>query len=366
MEVKIPYQLGMMQWVKNFGGRSKALPMLASLGLVTIVGLVDYRTGWELEFYAFYLIPVVLAAWFVGRAFAIFVSLLCVAVSITGDVVAGIRYSSDLVPIWNALIWIATYAAFVWVLAKLRSLYDELEQRVRQRTAALQDEVQERIRLEEEILSISEREQVRIGRDLHDSLCQHLTGMALAGKVVSEQLVNSPSQAEAVKHIVRLTGEAIELTRKLARGLYPVELKGEGLIDALRELEGITREHFKIACRFECNAPTSILKHEDAVHLYRIAQEATTNALRHGYARQIVIRLVTEGGFMTLTVSDDGVGLPDVSLRHNGMGLRIMAHRASLIGAMFRAERLPSRGTRISCKISVNQPSFDEKLCPSL
>lgn len=341
----------MIEWAKAFSGRSKALPMLVSLGFVLIVGVVDYLTGFELYFFAFYLIPVILASWFIGRAFGIFVSVLCVAASVAGDLIAGARYSSVFVLIWNALISVAFYFAVVWILAKLRLLYNQLEQRVRERTAALHNEMQERARLEEEILRIREREQQRIGHDLHDSLCQHLTATALAGQVLSEQLSESPPQAEAAHHIVRLIEEAIDLTRTLARGLYPAELKGEGLMDALRELASIIRERFKMDCRFECDGPALPLKHEEAIHLYRIAQEATTNAVRHSKASEIVIHLDTEEGLMTLTVCDDGIGLPESSSGRTGIGLRIMAHRASLIGATFKAERLPTHGTCVTCTV---------------
>ncbi|HEX4122616.1 MAG TPA: sensor histidine kinase [Verrucomicrobiae bacterium] len=339
----------MIQWAKAFGGRSKTPAMLASLGFVFIVGIVDYLTGFELYFFAFYLIPVILASWFLGRWFGIFVSVLCVAASVAGDLIAGARYSSAFVLIWNALISVAFYFAVVWILVKLRLLYNQLEQRVRERTAALHNEMQERARLEEEILRIREREQQRIGHDLHDSLCQHLTATALAGQVLSEQLSQSPRQAEAANHIVKLIEEAIDLTRTLARGLYPAELKGEGLLDALGELADIIRERFKIDCQFECDGPVLPLKNEEAIHLYRIAQEATTNAVRHSRASQIIIRLETEQDLMTLTVCDDGIGLPPATTARNGIGLRIMAHRASLIGATFKAERLPERGTCVTC-----------------
>jgi signal transduction histidine kinase len=324
---------------------------VVSLGLVVIVGLLDYLTGFELSLFAFYLIPVSVAAWFIGRGFGVIVSVLCVAVSVTGDLIAGLRYTSIFVVIWNALIWVTSYFAVVWILVKLHSLYDDLEERVRRRTAALRNEMQERARLEEELLRVSEREQRRIGHDLHDSLGQHLTATALAGQVLSEQLAPSPPQAEAANHLVELIEEAVELTRQLARGLYPVELKGEGLTDALRELADVIRERSKIICRFESVGQALTLEPEAATHLYRIAQEAIANAAKHSQAGEIVIRLETAGEVMTLTVSDDGVGLPATAPSRVGMGLRIMAYRASLIGGTFKVEpRLP-RGTRVSCAV---------------
>lgn len=336
--------------------RFRALAMGASLGLVAIVGLVDYLTGFELFFFAFYLLPVSLAAWFVGRGFAFVITMLCVAASVGGDVIAGARYSSRFVLVWNGLIEIALYFVVVWILSKLRSLYDELEARVRQRTAALHAEMRERTRLEEEILRVSEREQRRIGHDLHDSLCQHLTATALAGQVLREQLAQ-PAQADSANRIVRLIEDAIELTRTLARGLHPIELRGEGLMDALRELTQVVRERFKIDCRFDWLGEVTQLPPEDAIQLYRIAQEAANNAVRHSRATLIVIRLEGDEETLRLTICDNGVGMPQTAVRGQGMGLRIMAHRASLLEATFKIEPRQPSGTCVTCVAPASRPA---------
>jgi signal transduction histidine kinase len=341
---------------RGLNARSRAFLVVLSLVIVGLVGLLDFRTGFELNFFAFYLIPVSLAVWFVGRGFGILVSAMCVVVSIMGDVFAGARYSSSLVPVWNTVIEFTFYLVVVWILAKLRALHDELEERVRQRTAALNNEMQERMRLEEEILSISEREQQRIGHDLHDSLCQHLTGVALAGEVLSEQLTaKSLPEAKAMNHIVELVEGAIELTRTLARGLHPFELKGEGFTDALRELAATITEGFHTPCAFECDRPLEIEDPDVAIHLYRIAQEAITNAVKHSNANSIVVRLEPGPDGLTLTIRDDGVGMPPKI--PGGMGLRTMAYRASVIGATFSVERLLARGTLVTCKLPAGYSS---------
>jgi signal transduction histidine kinase len=339
---------------KRFGVHSKAFWVGLVLEMVVVVGVFDYFTGFELDFFAFYLIPVIVAVWCVGRGFGIFVSALCVAVSVAGDRMAraraGAPYSSSLVPVWNAAIVLTCFCVVVWILSKLRSLHYELEERVRQRTAALNNEMQERMRLEEEILSISEREQQRIGHDLHDSLCQHLTGVALAGEVLSEQLrAKSLPEAKAMDHIVKLVEGAIDLTRTLARGLHPFDLKGEGFTDALRELAATITEGFKTPCTFECDKPVEIGEPGVATHLYRITQEAITNAVKHSNAKSIIVRLEAETDGLTLTISDDGVGMPPKI--PGGMGLRTMAYRASVIGASFQVARQLARGTRVTCKL---------------
>jgi signal transduction histidine kinase len=338
---------------KRLESHPRALRMFLSLEGVAIVGAFDYLTGFELNFFAFYLVPVSLAVWYVSRGFGIFVAALSVAVSVSGDFIAGARYSSPIVPVWNIAISLTFYLVVVWILDKLRTLHNELEERVRQRTADLNKEMQDRVQLEEEILSISEREQQRIGRDLHDSLSQHLTGVALAGEVLREQLAaKALPEAKAMDHIVKMVEGAIDLTRTLAHGLHPLDLSGEGFTDALRELAATIDDGFKTRCTFECDSPVEIEAAGVATHLYRIAQEAVTNAVKHSKARNIVLRLEGAGGGLTLTISDDGVGVPPKMPM--GMGLRTMAYRASVIGATFTVERLLARGTRVTCNLPDN------------
>ncbi|EEF62621.1 sensor histidine kinase [Pedosphaera parvula] len=341
----------MTRWIKKFEQYPKPLIMAVSLLLVAIIGLVDWMTGFEISFFVFYLIPVALAVWFVGDIFGIVVSVLSVAVWVAGDMTAGARYSRPFVPVWNAMIAVAFLIVVVGILTSLRRLHRELENRVRQRTVALTNEMQERTRLEKELLGISEREQRRIGHDLHDSLCQHLTGTALAGQVLGGRLAEkSLPEAATANHLVELVEEAIELTRTLARGLHPTELEGAGFLNGFQELAATISERFKISCKFENSRALEIHAPEGAIHLYRIAQEAITNAIKHGKAREIIIRLDMCDNVITLEIVDNGIGLPENARSSGqGMGLRIMAYRASIIGASFNIERLPTKGTRVIC-----------------
>ena len=340
----------------QFEKRSKALVLTVSVALVAIIGSVDYLTGSEIYFSSFYLLPVALVAWFVGGGFGIVISMLSVAVWLTGDFAAGVHYSSLLVPLWNGAIALTVYFVVVKTLVSLRKLQKELEERVRQRTKALASEMEERTRLEKELLEISERGQRQIGHDLHDSLGQHLTATAFASQVLTEQLENkSQPESAAARHLVKMVEEAITLTRSFARGLQPVEVKAEGLMDGFQELARNISERFKVSCEFECRE--SVLLHDAArsTHLYRIAQEAITNAIKHGKAKFINVSLEKTGDAITLTITDDGIGLPENSRPGDGMGLRIMAHRAAMIGATFNLERLPESGTRVTCKLPVGE-----------
>jgi signal transduction histidine kinase len=257
-----------------------------------------------------------------------------------------------LVPVWNCGITLTVYFVVVKTLASLRRLQNELEERVRQRTTALTNEMQERTRLEKEVLEISEREQRRIGHDLHDTLGQHLTGTALAAQVLEEKLTtrDRPEAADANK-VVELVEEGISLSRKLAKGLHPFEMEADGLMRALEELVATSSELFKVSCRFECDSPVLIRDGATSAHLYRIAQEAVSNAVKHGKARNVVVQLEAVEDGIALRVRDDGIGLPDSLPEQRGMGLRIMAHRASIIGATFAAQRANSGGTVVACLV---------------
>lgn len=342
----------MFKWFEQFERRSRTLAVPATVVIVIAVGIVDYATGWELSFSVFYLLALGLATWFVETRFALFIAVLSVAVSLAGDLATGGRYSSRLVPWWNASIVLTFYAVVVWLLARLRLLYKEMEERVKQRTAKLTDEMAERERLEKELLEISEREQRRIGHDLHDSLGQHLTGAALAAQVLEEKLQSRGllESADANK-IVELVEEGIALSRKLAKGLHPIEMEADGLMQALEELAATSSELFKISCRFECDSPVLIRDAAASMHLYRIAQEAINNAVKHARAAHIIIQLESLEDGIALRVRDDGVGLPALPAKTPGMGLRIMAHRAAMIGAEFAARREISGGTTIFCML---------------
>ncbi len=325
----------------------------ACLLTVVLVGVADYLTGYEISFSIFYLVAVSVATWFIGFRFGLFVSLLSVVCWLIGDLAAGATYSTRFVPGWNAVIALVFYIVMVRVLASLRTMHDRLGGMVAQRTASLTDEMAKREMLEKELLAVSEREQRRIGHDLHDSLCQHLTATALAGQVLGEKLEAKglPETADADR-VVTLVEEGITLARSLARGLAPVELEAEGLMAALRELAKSVSERFKVNCTFEAPEFVPMDDAASAIHLFRIAQEAISNAIKHGRARNVVIALSINPAGVRLSITDDGTGLPDPLPANRGMGLNIMRHRSAIIGANFDV-RHSAQGARVECTLPV-------------
>ena len=320
-----------------------------AIAIVFVVGVGDYLTGYEISFSIFYLLAISLAVWFVGRGFAVVTAVLSVVAWVAGDFAAGAQFASRFVLFWNAAIALAFYLLTVALLSIVKASQESLEARVRQRTAELTEEMGERERLEKEILSVSERERRLIGHDLHDSLCQHLTGTALAGQVLGEKLAaKSLPEANDAYRVVELTEQGITLARNLARGLSPFQLEADGLQGSLETLASAASDQFGIACRFECDTPPDNVDIATATHLYRIAQEAISNAVRHGKAKHITIALGMNGDDFTLRIEDDGTGLPEPRPNHPGMGLRIMQHRATMIGGIFNIAR-KAVGTSVTC-----------------
>jgi two-component system, NarL family, sensor histidine kinase NreB len=211
---------------------------------------------------------------------------------------------------------------------------------------------EERIRLEQQILDISEREQRRIGQDLHDGLGQHLTGIELMTQSLEQKLAGkSKAEAAQAAKIAQHVRDAIRQTRSLARGLSPVEMDANGLMSALQELVSNVQNMFRVQCVFRWDKPVLIEENATATHLFRIAQEAVSNAIKHGKASRVEIALTAAAGQKTLEVKDNGVGIPRDVERSKGMGLRIMRYRAGVIGGSLTIQRGPHGGTILTCSL---------------
>jgi len=215
---------------------------------------------------------------------------------------------------------------------------------------SVQQDVTERKRLEKEILEISDREQGRIGQDLHDGLCQHLVSTAFLSNALEKNLNDrSAPEAEAAGKVATLLDTAITQARNIARGLYPVNLEADGLISALQELSENIATSFDIRCELICTGTVLIEDNTIATHLYRIAQEAANNAVKHGRADQILIELSQTADKIMLKISDDGVGISQLYGFTGGMGMHIMDYRSRIIGGNLDVKSSDDIGTTIVC-----------------
>jgi PAS domain S-box-containing protein len=211
-------------------------------------------------------------------------------------------------------------------------------------------DITEHRRMEREISEISERERQKIGQDLHDELGQFLTGIACISTSLAQELEGrSMREAATATQIADLTNQAIKQTRALARGLYPVELQANGLLSALQELAVYAETFFGISCQLKCDPALSTPPDDISIHLYRIAQEAIDNAVRHGKSKHVWLRLWDQNGIGVMSVTDDGSGLAAVPRDNPGMGLRIMRYRAEMIGGILQIRKAHNRGTIVEC-----------------
>jgi len=333
--------------------------ILVCICFVTLVGLVDYSTGYETFFFTFYLLPVFVGTWRVSPGFGALMSALSVTAWVSANDVAGAHYSSYFIPVWNAGIMFAIYLIIVFLLTRLKNINAELEGRVRLRTTALTHEIQERMRLQKEVLETSDREQRRIGRELHDGLCQHLTGTALASHLLAQQLAGqSPAEAAKASRLLQLVEEAIEMTRDLSHELDPAEMQTGELAEHLEALAAGTSQRSKVDCRFVCRHP---LKHAGTAivtHLYRIAHAAVNSALKRSQVQHIHIELDLQAEELVMTITDDGTFLADQTAGDTSKRLRALAYRADLIGASVNLEPLP-RGTRLTCRLPSEKITHD-------
>ncbi|MDO8776852.1 MAG: MASE1 domain-containing protein [Burkholderiaceae bacterium] len=240
--------------------------------------------------------------------------------------------------------------------ADLKSSHDGLEQRVKERTQAIADinadlrrEMAARRRLENALIRVSEEQQQAIGRELHDGLGQHLTGLAFFSATLQQKLhERAQPEAEAARRIVELVNQATAMTRSVARGLYPAALEVGGLSAALEQLAEHTRSLQGMACVFRCGADVQVRDPLVAINLYRVAQEAVNNALKYSQANHLRIDLTRVEDRHRLAISDDGIGADPERIWHGqGLGMHSMRYRASLLGGTFAIERNAHRGTTV-------------------
>lgn len=247
------------------------------------------------------------------------------------------------------------------LVRELESFTRSLEARVECRTAALresnarlQQEVAERERLQQVNMEISTQERQRFAQDLHDGLCQQLSSLSFMTAVLKEKLQDTGSDVrDRVDRIDRITDAAIRETRALAHSLFPAALEEKDLSEALRDLAGMLASAHRIECEVRVDGDGAIDQLAVATNLYRIAQEALSNAIRHGQASRVTITLAYQDGRVDLRVRDDGVGIDakPQSEDGKGIGMKTMHRRAEAIGAHLEVGPAPKGGTVVWCRL---------------
>jgi signal transduction histidine kinase len=211
----------------------------------------------------------------------------------------------------------------------------------------------ERDRLQRQLVDAVWDQHRRFGQDLHDTLGQALTGIGmLADSLAKKQAARGDPEAAHLAELVGMILQAKTEVRQLSKGLYPVDVDAQGLLAALEELATATRQRSQIECTFKGDREIQIRDNEITTHLFRIAQEAVHNAVKHGMPKHISIALTKPRGRVMLVVRDDGSGVPaGPATRSGGLGMRIMQYRANAIGAQLAVEKPAAGGTLVRCTL---------------
>lgn len=329
--------------------------------MVGLVAVSDYFSGIYVSLSIFYLVPISLATAWLGRRAGWALALGCTLTRFGSDVLIA---TPDTLPAhtwWNGCAALVIFLLVVYLIDALVSFHRRLEHKVAERTNELRTSIAERERLERDLLDVGSRERNAIGRELHDDLGQHLVATALAAQVLAQKTTD-PAGAGDARQIVQWIETAIAKTRRLARGLLLSHIEPARFVAELEQLaadssRGATRvqvQHTGLAVQVSGG---------QCAQLFRIAQEAVGNALRHAGADTVEITLANDAEALCLIIADDGRGLQSSAAvgappsASGGMGLRIMEHRARYIGASFSIWSAPGEGTKIVVRLPHSESS---------
>jgi signal transduction histidine kinase len=317
---------------------------ILALGLVmvAVLGAIDCITPFELTLFMFYTAPILLVAWYASREAAIALAVGCTVVWwIANQHTQPFTAQSFLWAAFNRLVLLVIVAIGG---AAMRGLRDALALRVA--------DLERTRELEEEILRVSEREKMRIGQDLHDGLCQNLAAIDCAVACLKSDLEEKAlPEADAARFIQGQLGRAIAEARDLARGIFPVQLNEDGFLAALEDLVTTTNRLRQISVQLRVRGDIKIKEPQIGMHLYRIAQEALSNASKHAHAREVNIDVTRDDHLVVLTIADNGAGLPKINGVSKGLGLQTMQYRARSMGAALDIGNQPEGGAFVRCAV---------------
>jgi signal transduction histidine kinase len=332
-----------MRLQKTLHQQSKWLVLVESLILIGLIGWFDYATGWEWSFFAPFAVPIALVTWKAGLRVGLGCAVICALVFMVAHLgnhpyqtVAGF-----------ALAVFGRWFYFTILVVAVDSL--KTQRKLDQARILSLERARE---LESQVLDSTDREQQRIGRELHDNLGTHLAAVGYATTFLANELrEHERPEAAKAEQIRELVGDAVSLTREMARGIFPVQMDFAGLSPALEDLARNTSSRTGLEVAFYETGSPQAVRTENGMHLYRIVQEALNNALKHGKPRKITIILNNDEDSLRLAVADDGKGIEISSIGKHSMGLDSMRYRAGILGGELKIESHPGEGTIVTCEI---------------
>jgi signal transduction histidine kinase len=334
----------MLRFVKR---QPQWLIMSETLLLLLAVAWSDLRTDYPVTL--LYAVPVLFAVAFCERYAPLAIAALASVFWCWGDLVGGHEYFSGGEHAWQISLRCTLFFAVAITGVALKD---------RQSAIAARWQLLEHSRqLEQQINQITEHEQQRIGRELHDGLSQYLAAVSCAASALKIDIERRGEREllDLASKIEHLLGDAVTQTRDLSRSLAPVGSDEAGLEAALWELAAASSRRFGIVCTCHCAGEMAMALNGSATHLYRIAQEAIDNAVKHGRAQHVDLALSANANAVVLSISDDGAGFSKAATSGSGVGLSVMRYRTSIIGGEFEIEERTKGGTVVSCTVPALQ-----------
>jgi signal transduction histidine kinase len=324
--------------------KSSLITIAVMMTVTLVIGWFDHITGFEVTWFVFYGIPIFLSVWWSGNRAGLFIALLSGVVWWLANM-STTPYTTHLGYAWALANRLVYLCVAVFAVTALRNKQEADEARIQM--------LEERRQLERDIVSVSEHEQQRIGQDLHDGICQQLAAIGCAARVLAEDLqaqgIQAAHDASLIEGSLRMV---VMEARNLARGIFPVHVDRSGLAAALEDLGKMMSSLTGIPIVVNDCVDVPLDAPEVSMHLYRIAQEAVANAVKHSGATEIHVGMKLADEMLELRVEDNGKGMPR-STRGDGMGLRTMHYRAQALLAVLAIEPRPQGGTLVSCRMNL-------------
>jgi signal transduction histidine kinase len=359
----------MQKLIENMG---RPLRMLAGISLALLMGLVDYLTGNEMSFSIFYLLPILIAAWYSGKIDGLIMALLCSVLWLLIDIKGTRQYSQDAIMIWNAFVRFGFFTIFVFLVCMVRKFHDELEQKVAARTAELTSEIAEREKTQKKLSSITnklrlltkrvhlirEEENKIIAREIHDELGQALTAIKIDVAWLSKKHANDESFIDSLFSISSTIDDTIKTVRRISTRLRPRLLDELGLFSAMEWQVKEFQNRTGINCSLILPEDTIDKNSTMSSAVFRIFQEALTNVSRHSKTANMLIKVTLEHKMMTMLVKDYGIGLPEnYLLKEHALGILGMQERAYSLGGKVEVRNSKEGGTEVIAQIPIKNES---------
>jgi signal transduction histidine kinase len=347
--------------------------VLVILGVIVVLllGLVDYLTGPEIAFSLFYLLPVFVITWLVGRTAGVWISIASAATWLVADLQSAVPNSSAIIHYWNGSVRLGGFLIVVYLLSAWKKNKEDKERALKDQMSVLADEMAERTRAEEAIrvsneqlrqLAASieaarEEERISLAREIHDVLGQALTGL----KIDLSWLESRVPQAEIglrkkIEEMKESDDLMLKAVRKISTQLRPAVLDHFGLVAALKWQTQEFQEYTGIRCSFTSNVEDVELDENRTTAVFRIYLEVLTNVARHASATELVVCLKQEDSTLTLKVADNGRGISEGEISNPAsLGLLGMRERAHLLGGSVELHGSPRKGTRVTLRMPMNE-----------